>query len=1072
MGLLDALLYGLRDVFDSDDNQLPRRSRVKFDGTVTDDPENDRLIVETGGGGGGSPGSPDKSLQTNNAGAFKGLKSFSQESESQLHQQRAFVSSFPEYIFDAGTKTLTRGFGSFITDKFTTGKVTISNIASPFQTANNGVFTITNVAADKLTFAESVVDDDIDTGSCFDLQITVEQGGVITVGDTSDTYPSQGDRRFAQRPEFAPDEAIDTGINDSDEVVPIITIASGGFGVGLGGSILAEDTATNNTKLWNRLAIFARTFQNYAKRLQWRNDVSVFKDEIPGRVTTSGATSNTIVWTTTIPTMNSNTTITLQARNGTAVSGVWVWVGGILKSQIGGSGISASLSGSTITVTGAAFQTIGWYAILDLYGTNSSSGSNKLPGIYFFSQHGGVADFDYGSGGPFTDNRAALLALLDLVASDTTNAVQTIVIDGRYYFSDVIDIRQTVHITGLGIAITEGGPMPSAPSGRTKPASQMVFPSDCDGLRFHSSIDGDNKGGADWSIVEKLNVYCKDVRGTVVPTTNAIAPNGHTGHGIRSHCVIVLRDLYVQNFAGHGIFIQAADGIVDGNADGSVIDNVWSGNHGGCGIKMQGFDAGGAQCSNCSVGSNYGWGIWDESSQGWVITGCIGQGNLGENDPGSLKFSVDSRNHDFKSGGGPIVSGSNSTFVGCFTEAAHNDYGPGGGCFGGDAGQAGGQSGFSIGPTGWMKNASLQYGIGTGSDWLNTFMGHPSDGYISHYYQTQGLSVQADLAHRFARSGSATDWWIWQYTLDTLGGHDYFRLPSKRLADRAFAASFPWFPNGLALGNSDSYAGTTKLVILAGSSGTQPSFYGDASGAFPGVTYEIGDIVANDAPTAGAVLGWRTLAAGTKGTLNASATTATTTASNPVFTASSAVGIYTGCYLSIAGVSNGPLKVTAVSGTSITVTPAPNASVGPGAAVSYAAPTFEDLNTDIAKSAFSTLTTKRSEVQTSSTSNTAVASFTMSDETCCTFAYEVTMARRTAVTKAGTYRGKATYRRTSAGSPTLVGSIVYDADQETTSGDTVTFNVSTNDIQVQVTAADSDGRNWYCRYDIVEVTSA
>lgn len=52
MGLLDALIYGLRDVFDGSDNQLPRRSRIKFTGTVTDDPANDRIVVTATGGGG------------------------------------------------------------------------------------------------------------------------------------------------------------------------------------------------------------------------------------------------------------------------------------------------------------------------------------------------------------------------------------------------------------------------------------------------------------------------------------------------------------------------------------------------------------------------------------------------------------------------------------------------------------------------------------------------------------------------------------------------------------------------------------------------------------------------------------------------------------------------------------------------------------------------------------------------------------------------------------------------------------------------------------------------------------
>lgn len=48
MGTLDALIYGLRDVFDAAGTPMPRRSRIKFDAVVTDDPMNDRIVV--GGG--------------------------------------------------------------------------------------------------------------------------------------------------------------------------------------------------------------------------------------------------------------------------------------------------------------------------------------------------------------------------------------------------------------------------------------------------------------------------------------------------------------------------------------------------------------------------------------------------------------------------------------------------------------------------------------------------------------------------------------------------------------------------------------------------------------------------------------------------------------------------------------------------------------------------------------------------------------------------------------------------------------------------------------------------------------
>lgn len=110
------------------------------------------------------------------------------------------------------------------------------------------------------------------------------------------------------------------------------------------------------------------------------------------------------------------------------------------------------------------------------------------------------------------------------------------------------------------------------------------------------------------------------------------------------------------------------------------------------------------------------------------------------------------------------------------------------------------------------------------------------------------------------------------------------------------------------------------------------------------------------------------------------------------------------------------------------------------------------------------------EVQTASTSATVIASFAMSDLTCCAFEYVVTCARRTAVSKAGTYRAAVTYRRNGAG-PTIVGANVAATDQETTAGDGVAWNVNGNTLEVRVTAADTDPRNWGCRLSVLEMLS-
>jgi hypothetical protein len=111
------------------------------------------------------------------------------------------------------------------------------------------------------------------------------------------------------------------------------------------------------------------------------------------------------------------------------------------------------------------------------------------------------------------------------------------------------------------------------------------------------------------------------------------------------------------------------------------------------------------------------------------------------------------------------------------------------------------------------------------------------------------------------------------------------------------------------------------------------------------------------------------------------------------------------------------------------------------------------------------------EIQTSSVSAATVVSYTMSDETHCEFDAIVTFARRTSVTKAGTYKLSVAYRRTSGGAPVIVGSLVAPTAQET-EANTVTIDVSGNDVRVRFTAADTDGRNVSCELRVQETTAA
>lgn len=100
------------------------------------------------------------------------------------------------------------------------------------------------------------------------------------------------------------------------------------------------------------------------------------------------------------------------------------------------------------------------------------------------------------------------------------------------------------------------------------------------------------------------------------------------------------------------------------------------------------------------------------------------------------------------------------------------------------------------------------------------------------------------------------------------------------------------------------------------------------------------------------------------------------------------------------------------------------------------------------------------EVSTSSTSPTTCGSYGMGDESLVAFDVIVVCVRATNATKGGRYKRSVVYRRTGGGAPTIVGTLESGTDQETTSGDGVTIDVSSNDVRVRVTAADSDPRYW------------
>lgn len=1091
--------------------------------------KNFRAIEASAGGGGSSADDPQKSLQVHSPtihGHLKSLEFFSREDVGRLHVKRIAMTGGPELIFESVTKTITRASGSFVTDGFTTGPLKIRNISAPYQTANNGDFTITLVTASTFTIAETPVDDDIASGDVLGDNVTLEQGGHQTIGLPGQAIPDVGARRVSQMPSGEPSRVLDAAIDNSGNVFPLSAVSRTGE-MQRGSTFDAENSASGTVKRPPIDAAWADLDIKFVGREQRRIQSGIWRDRVYSKAkVTSSATPDSITWESSWTPTNWSV-IHVRAESSLHIA-FWLFRNGVLidsDKPTGTSGWDASVSGTTVTIhdDGSSGQ-VAWYASADPYAnagvgggsggsvaddiakhagsaidrvrgfrgvpldgndgdappiggawtyneqsTNSfKAGKPKMPGHFDVRDYGAVGDFDFNTL-TGTDDHAAFVATLAAMAAwsyGNPNQAAKLICDGQFYLSNTLEIRQTCVIQGTGRTTPSIPVAPTSPNGRSQPGSALVFPSDVDGLRFHSSIDGSNLGGAEQSVVRDLTVYCKFTRGTPpFMGTFGVSPNGHTGHGIHANVPITLDHVWVENFAENGIFISGGNGAGGselGNADGCLLINCTTGKNGANGLYFWGNDAQAGTVINLYHVGNWGWGVWDNSSSGNTYIGCDAQGNMGETDDGSLKYSIDARNHDYKNGSATFGANA-SCFYGCYTEAAVNDVGGRGNgeAIGNTLGQSA-NSGFNM-SGGVIVNRELNYKSVLASSGVNGTLGYQPDANVPFTAQTFGYSPTTSWAMRYNGTGFSpqhgwwgVDWFRFGSYLDNL-----YRLPGTGAIGRV-DPHCPWMHMGVLLGDRLQTT-STQLHISAAS----PPTATDSLGI--GITYEIGDVILNPAPTAGSKFGVRAVVSGTEGTLNSGSTTGDIGNTGTTLTVNSATHLYVGCYISIAGVT-GPQKVTAISGLSITVTPASDATVT-GAAVSYYAPTFEDINTDIAASTFSTLTTKRAEVRTSSTSPTTIASWPMADETCVTFAYEVTMARRTNVTKAGTYRGKVTYKRTS-GTTAIVGSAVSDTDQETTAGDGVAFNTASNTVTVDVTAADSDGRNWYCRLDIVEVGAA
>jgi hypothetical protein len=557
-----------------------------------------------------------------------------------------------------------------------------------------------------------------------------------------------------------------------------------------------------------------------------------------------------------------------------------------------------------------------------------------MPGHYNVEDYGAIPDFDPLNPGAATDNLPFFNATLAAMAADGLGGV--LIAHGHFFLNGTWTINQTVSIRGLGHGEAQDI------IGRTSPGTWLVFPTDCDGIHFN--VPGFPIPTAEASQLRDVTVSCYFDRGSpVFPDTAAIPPNGHTGNGLRINVPMQIYDCEVVNFAGHGVLISAGvGGISDhGNADNTVIQNLTTGGNGGSGIYTIGEDVGACLFTSIYIVANWGWGIWDNSLAGNTYIQCDGQGNLGENDPGVCKFSVDSRNHDYKTGeafeGFPPVP---TTFFGCYTEAADNSLNEGSGAIGGLLGESPGlcsRFAYACGANGTANSAPFKYICGQVVKGLRIEMGGGATfPYVGHSYVSFGESPQA--AVNFLLNPYNTNvfggWMSYTWGVG-VGFGDIIRIPTQGATGRReFQA--PWFPHGMMLGGGN--AGATGLTASMHLTADVPPVTLDGSGSADGWTYDQGDIIWAKTATIGQPVGQVCVVAGTKSTLNGGLTTGDILNTTFLLTVNSTTGLLVNSYITIAGVT-GVKQITNITGLVVTIDVAADATVV-GAAIAYSPPSF------------------------------------------------------------------------------------------------------------------------------------
>jgi hypothetical protein len=428
-----------------------------------------------------------------------------------------------------------------------------------------------------------------------------------------------------------------------------------------------------------------------------------------------------------------------------------------------------------------------------------------------------------------------------------------------------------------------------------------------------------------------LTIYCKDA---IDPVTN------NSGHGVYATAPIFAENAWAQNFPNHGFYLRGNEvgelDESDGSVDETVLYTCITGMCGIDGFHIIGGDANGGAFVGCQAKVNRRYGFYDATRMNAYI-GCHSEGNGAPGLPPPLGNGGDGIGD---TGGGhgaeyhvPPLTSNTSTFVGCYAEGS----GPHSSQFRTPVTIIGGTLGNDnitddsvcfVLDEGIAAHAPYKYSNARGSTRVTFSAGSCDPAFPENmdafvWETPDAPNVDYSLLRYTDNTLSQFHRW-WTLWNSDVNYRAVMRFPTIQTGARRPA---PWFPNGFFLGLEGSVPGNGMAFTAA------PSLLEFQANNTP-QSYDVGDVVWQSTPVPGSALGLVCVAGGI---LNpGTTTTSNITPASVMFTVASAAGMIIGQVITIGGVP-GYKTITNIAGTTITIDTAANATVGPGAPVSFGA---------------------------------------------------------------------------------------------------------------------------------------